>query len=112
MTFGIAKIKPGAKFEHRSRSPELMTSPPSGDEGMYIIARNSQSRFLQSAVTNPELQPATDATPQHRFYLACSLRRLAAMLWNEQVRDGEAPSPAREGACAPQAGARAGELLS
>src|SRR5438105_12456953 len=38
-----------------------------------------------------------------RTRLACSLRRLAAMLWNPgKFAMARAPSPAREGACAPQ----------
>ena len=62
--FTIAKSRQGPTLEHRSQKSHLMSSPPTGDEGMHIIERKPQRRLLQSAVTNPELQSAPGATDQ------------------------------------------------
>jgi len=62
--FAIAKSRSGPTLEYLSQKSHLMSSPPTGDEGMHIIARKPQPRLLQSAVTNPELQSAAGATGQ------------------------------------------------
>lgn len=62
--FTIAKSRQGPTLEHRSQKSHLMSSPPTGDEGMHIIERKPQPRLLQSAVTNAELQSAPGPTDQ------------------------------------------------
>ena len=62
--FTIAKSRQGTTLEYRSQKSQLMSSAPTGDEGMHIIERKPQRRLLQSAVTNPELQGAPGAADQ------------------------------------------------
>jgi hypothetical protein len=50
-----------------------MSFPPSGDEGMQIIARKPQPRLLQSAVSSPEVQPTTPPVEQRTFFSTARL---------------------------------------
>src|SRR5438876_885593 len=62
--FTIAKSRQAPTLKYRSQKSHLMSSPPTGDEGMHIIERKPQPRLLQSAVTNAELQSAPGPTDQ------------------------------------------------
>ena len=70
---------------------------------LALFAPDLRGRRFRTAVCNSRrLGRPRSLTPGSARALACSLRRLAAMLWGRKVRDGGAPLPAREARALPK----------